>query len=61
MPSPSTALGAAPVRARELRGVGAGVARVPHVRHTIPIMVSKEARVRLDTNTHSVPPKYVGK
>jgi transposase len=27
----------------------------------IPVIVSKEARVRLDTNTYSVPPKYVGK
>jgi len=27
----------------------------------IPVIVSKEARVRLDTNTYSVPAKYVGK
>ena len=27
----------------------------------IPLIVSKEARVRLDTNTYSVPPEYVGK
>lgn len=27
----------------------------------IPLIVSKEARVRLDTNTYSVPPEFVGK
>ena len=27
----------------------------------VPLIVSKEARVRLDTNTYSVPPAYVGK
>jgi transposase len=27
----------------------------------IPLIVSKEARVHLDTNTYSVPPEYVGK
>lgn len=27
----------------------------------IPMIVSKEARVRLDTNTYSVPPEFVGK
>ena len=27
----------------------------------LPLIVSKEARVRLDTNTYSVPPEYVGK
>lgn len=27
----------------------------------LPVVVSKEARVRLDTNSYSVPPEYVGK
>lgn len=27
----------------------------------VPLIVSKEARVRLDTNTYSVPPEFVGK
>ncbi len=27
----------------------------------LPLVVSKEARVRLDTNSYSVPPEYVGK
>ena len=27
----------------------------------LPVIVSKEARVRLDSNTYSVPPEYVGK
>jgi transposase len=29
--------------------------------HVLPAIVSKEARVHLDTNTYSVPPEYVGR
>jgi hypothetical protein len=34
--------------------------RPPHVELVLPAIVSKEAHVRLDTNTYSVPPNLVG-
>ena len=35
--------------------------RAPDTDVVVPAIVSKEARVRLDTNTYSVPPTFVGK